>query len=119
MVVLTGEDGDEILRGRVPDLALKRARELRGGGVSVLVLEEGDDVCRNFRMVGRFGLLTYIDDHYQSPFEYVHYVLEKGRKVYEALLAPACKYLLVAPDEKWLDDRLQVVLDVEGEEVSN
>lgn len=118
MVVLTGDDRDKAFMGRVPELALQRARELRGQGVSVLVLEEGDDVCRDFRVVGRYGLLTYIDDHYQAPFEYVRYVLENGRKVYEALLAPSCKYLLVAPDEKWLDDQLQVVLDVEGEEVS-
>ena len=115
MVVLTGEEGDEALRGRVPDVALRRAAEHREKGVTVVVLERGDDVRRNFRMAGRYGLLTYLDDHYQQPFEYVRFVHERGRRVFEALLAPFGRFLLVAPDEDWVDERLLVVLDVEGE----
>ncbi|GFO57252.1 hypothetical protein GMSM_42590 [Geomonas sp. Red276] len=53
---------------------------------------------------------------YQAPFEYVRYVVEAGRRVFEALLAPSGRYLLVVPEEDWVDDRLLIVLDVEGEE---
>jgi hypothetical protein len=119
MVILTGEEGEDALRGRVPDIALRRAVELRGEGVSVVVVEVGDDVDRDFRRAGRYGLLTYLDDHYQQPFEYVRFVYEGGRRIFEALLAPDGRYLLVVPDEEWVDARLLVVLDVEGEETSS
>ncbi len=117
MIVLTGNENDEHLRARVPEHALRRARQLQAENVGVVVMEEGDDVRRDFRMVGRYGLLTYLDDHYQAPFEYVRYVVEGGRRVFEALLAPSGRYLLVVPEEDWVDDRLLVVLDVEGEEI--
>lgn len=117
MIVLTGNENDEPLRARVPEHALRRARQLQAENVGVLVMEEGDDVRRDFRMVGRYGLLTYLDDHYQAPFEYVRYVVEGGRRVFEALLAPSGRYVLVVPEEDWVDDRLLIVLDVEGEEI--
>lgn len=117
MISLCGREEEEALRGRVPEIALRHAKELRENGVTVLVLERGDDVRRDFRMVGRYGLLTYLDDHYQAPFEYVRHVVEGGRRVFVALLAPSRRYLLVVPEEHWVDDRLLVVLDVEGEEL--
>lgn len=117
MISLTGREEEEALRGRVPEVALRCAKELRENGVTVLVLERGDDVRRDFRMVGRYGLLTHLDDHYQAPFEYVRYVVEGRRRVFVALLAPSGSYLLVVPEEDWVDDRLLVVLDVEGEEL--
>lgn len=116
MISLSGWDKDEALRGRVPEIALRLAQGLRESGVTVLVLERGDDVRRDFRMVGRYGLLTYLDDHYQAPFEYVRFVVEGERRVFLALLAPSGRYMLVVPEEDWVDDRLLVVLDVEGEE---
>ena len=115
MVILTGEEGEEALRGRVPELALRRAGQMRGEGVSVVTVERGDDVRRDFPMGGRFGLLTHLDDEYEAPFVYVRFVHEGGRRVFEALLAPLGKFLLVVPDEAWVDARLLVVLDVEGE----
>lgn len=117
MISLCGSEEEEALRGLVPEIALRHAKELRENGVTVLVLERGDDVRRDFRMVGRYGLLTYLDDHYQAPFEYVRYVVEGGRRVFVALLAPSRRYLLVVPEEDWVDDRLLVVLDVEAEEL--
>ena len=116
MEILTGADGEDALRGRVPALAIRRAKELAGEGVTVVVLEETDDAVNDFGMVGRCGLVTYLDDHYQAPFGYVRYTLEEGRKVYEALLLPSGRYLLIVPDVDWVDYRLRVVLDVEGEE---
>lgn len=115
MIALTGAAEQEALAGLVPDLALRRAREVGRDGVTVLVLQRGDDVCRDFRMVGRYGLLTYLDDHYVAPFEWVRFEVEGGRKVYEALLSPSGRYILVAPDEDWVHDGLRVVLDVEAE----
>ena len=117
MISLTGKEEEEALKGRVPEIALLRSKELRENEVTVLVLERGDDVRRDFRMVGRYGLLTYLDDHYQAPFEYVRYVVEDRRRIFVALLAPTGRYLLVVPEEEWVDDRLLVVLDVEGEEL--
>ena len=119
MVILTGKEGEEALRGRVPEIAIRRAKEMRGEGVTVVAVEPGDDVRRDFRFAGRYGLLTYLDDCYQAPFEYVRFVHEGGRRVFEALLATSGKYLLVVPDEDWVDDRLRVVLDVEGEETAS
>jgi hypothetical protein len=116
MVILTGKEGEEALRGRVPEIALRRAVEMRGEGIFVVTVEHGDDLRRDFPMGGRYGLLTYLDDHYQAPFAYVRFVHEAGRRVFEALLAPSGKFLLVVPDEDWVDDRLLTVLDVEGEE---
>jgi len=116
MVVLTGKEEERTLRGRVPEVALRRAVEMRGEGIFVVAVEEGDDVGRDFPQAGRYGLLTYLDDHYQAPFLYVRFVHEGGRRVFEALLAPSGKFLLVVPEEDWVDDRLLVVLDVEGEE---
>lgn len=117
MISLSGGGEEEALKGRVPEVALRQAKELRGSGVTVLVLEREDDVRRDFQMVGRYGLLTYLDDHYQAPFEYVRHVVEGERRVFLALLAPSGRYLLVVPEEDWVDDRLLVVLDVEGEEL--
>lgn len=117
MISLTGKEEEEALKGRVPEIALRRAKEFRENGVTVLVLERGDDVLRNFRMVGRYGLLTYLDDHYQAPFGYVRYVVVGRTRIFVALLAPSGRYLLVVPEEDWVDDRLLVVLDVEGEEL--
>lgn len=119
MVTLTGEADEKSLGDRVPALAIRRARELRESKVVVLVLEEGDDVRRDFRVAGRYGLLTYLDDHYQAPFEYVRFEVEGGRKVYEALLAPSGRYLLVVPDGDWVHPGLRVVLEVEGEQSSD
>lgn len=115
MVTLTGNHEEELFRGRVPDVALRRAREMGCEGVVVLVLERGDDVQRDFTTAGRYGLLTYLDNHYQAPFQYVRYVVEGGRRVFEALLLPSGRHLLVVPDEEWVDTRLRVVLDVESE----
>ena len=75
MIVLVGDERDESLSARVPELALRRAKQLQAESVAVVVMEEGDDVRRDFRMAGRHGLLTYLDDHYQAPFEYVRYVV--------------------------------------------
>ncbi len=116
MIALAGGPGDAVYWDCVPALALRRAKELRGTGITVVVLERRDDVIKDFLVVGRYGLRTYLDDHYQAPFEYVRYVREGGRKVFEALLLPLGKHLLIVPDEEWVDEQLLVVLDVEGEE---
>lgn len=115
MIILTGTDSDKAHKGKVPEIALRRAEEMAGTGVYVVALEVLDDIGRDLPMAGRYGLLTYLDDHYQAPFEYVRYVEENGRRVFEALLAPEGKFLLVVPEEDWVDDRLLVVLDVEAE----
>lgn len=117
MIALAGGAGDAAYRDCVPALALRRARELRKAGVTVIVLERGDNVIKDFLVVGRYGLRTYLDDHYQAPFQYVRITRERGKRVFEALLLPLGKHLLIVPDEEWVDDQLLVVLDVEGEEV--
>lgn len=116
MVVLTGGELAEGVRERIPALALQRARELSGGGC-VLVLEEGDDVERDLPQAGRYGLLTHLDDPLQEPFAFVRFVREGARRVFEAQLAtdPGC--LVVVPEEPWVDERLLLVLSVEGVEV--
>jgi len=103
------------VRGKIPALALQRAREMAGAGC-VLVLEEGDDVERDVPQAGRYGLLTHLDDPWQEPFAFVRYVHEEGKRVFEALLATDSRLLVIVPEEQWVDDRLLLVLRVEGEE---
>ena len=114
MIVMTNYVG--ALAGRVPELALRRAAGFSGKGI-VLVLEEGDDVERDIPQAGPFGLMTHLDDAWQEPFSYVRYVTEGKRRVYEARLAYGeVPTIVVVPDETWVDDRLLLVLQVEGEE---
>lgn len=118
MVVLTGPEQSARVTGTVPELALRLARGLAGDGY-VLVLEEGDDVERDVPQAGRYGLLTHLDDCWQEPFERVLWVRENGRRVFVARLAASrVPTVVVAADADWLDERLRLVLDVEGEEGS-
>src|SRR6266567_8377293 len=117
MIVLTNCRQAESLRVSIPELAIRRMHELGG---SVLVLQEGDDIERSVPQAGRYGLLTHLDDEDQAPFEWVSYVFEGGKRVFEAQLNTRGKrqVVVIVPDEKWVDERLAVVLDVEGEEAS-
>lgn len=115
MVVLTGRTEAGALRGRVPEVALRRAERLPPGGV-VVVLEEGDDVERGVPQAGRHGLLTHLDDAWQEPFAWVRAVLENGIRVFVARLAYGKRPVeVVAPDAPWLDSRVRLVLDLEAE----
>jgi hypothetical protein len=115
MQVLTGQTARSF-RGRVPDLALRRAESLPEGGVVVFV-EQGDDVERNMPQAGRYGLLTHLDSHDQQPFASVRSVVEDGQRLFLAQLAYGKRPVtVVAPDLPWLDRRLRLVLDVEAEE---
>jgi hypothetical protein len=117
MIVLTSCRQAESLRGSIPELAIRRMHELGG---SVLVLQEGDDIARGIPQAGRYGLLTHLDDEWQAPFDWVRYLFEGGKKFFEAQLNTGGKrqVIVIVPDEKWVDERLAVVLDVEGEEAS-
>lgn len=115
MMVLTEKTRTEELRGRVPEVALRRAEGLSPGGL-VVVLEEGDDIERNVPQAGRHGLLTHLDDAWQEPFSFVGFVVEDGRRVFEARLAYGRQPVtVVVPDAPWLDDRLRLLLDLEAE----
>jgi len=114
MIVIANYEGS--LAGKVPELALRRAADFSGKGI-ILVLEEGDDVERDFPQAGRYGLLTHIDDAWQEPFSYVRYVTEGERRIYEARLAYSeVPTVVIIPDLPGVDDRLLLVLRVEGEE---
>jgi hypothetical protein len=116
VVVLTGTEEDARLVGKVPELALRLAKDLADGGC-VLVLEEGDNVERDVPQAGRYGLLTYLDDCWQEPFERVLWVRETGARFFVARLAASrVPTVVVVADAEWLDERLRLVLDVEGEE---
>ena len=114
MIVLAdGRDTDS--GARVPAVALRVARELPSGG-TVLVLEQGDDVERGVPQAGRFGLLTHLDDHWQEPFAWVRSVREDGGLFFVARLAYGRRpVVVVVPDAPWVDERLLLVLRVEGE----
>ena len=116
MIVLTSCKQAESLRGSIPELAIRRMHELGG---SVLVLQEGDDI-EKIPQAGRYGLLTHLDDEWQAPFDWVAIDHEDGKRVFVAQLNTRGKrqVVVIVPDEKWVDDRLAVVLDVEGEEAS-
>lgn len=101
---------------RVPEVALRVAKELPCGG-TVLVLEQGDDVERGVPQAGRFGLLTHLDDPWQEPFAWVRSVQENGSRLFVARLAYGRDPVaIVAADEAWLDKRLRLLLDVEAVE---
>lgn len=114
MVVLTGESPDEAVRDRVPELALRCAACLSPNGL-VVVLEEGDDIEKSVPQAGRHGLMTHMDDPWQEPFAFVHFVIEGGRRVFEARLAYGKHPVtIVVADAPWLDSRLRLVLDLEA-----
>lgn len=118
MIMLTEATQVEALRGRVPELALRCAERLSPGGM-VVVIEEGDDIEKNVPQAGRHGIMTNLDNPWQEPFAFVRFVVEDGRRVFEARLAYGKRPVtVVVPDAAWLDSRLRLVLDLEGEETS-
>lgn len=125
MIKLTDVQQARRLRGRVPDLAILRMEQLAAGGNVpgeenyVVVVEEGDDLERDFPVAGRFGLLSALDDLWgESQFESVRFVRENGVRVYAAVLRAddASTVTFVVPDAPWLDDRLSLLLRVDAPE---
>lgn len=90
-------------------------------GCRVLVLQEGDDPERDFPQAGRHGLLTHLDDCWQEPFAWVRVVTVMGCRLFVAGLARNYKtgnHAVVVPDAGWVDERLRLVLALEGVEAS-
>ena len=83
----------------------------------ILVLEEGDEL-RGVPVVGESCASARIDDDWQPPFEYVFFVRENGRRIFEAAvsLAGDAMLILIVPEEPWVDARLMMILDAEGQE---
>lgn len=127
MIRLTSAEQARGLAGRIPALAVRRMEQFEGeDGLydpelhgCIVVLEKGDDLSRDVPVPGG-GLLAQLGEEEPSPFEYVCFVRENGRRVFEATipLAGDAMLALIVPDEPWVDERLRLVLDAEGEEES-
>lgn len=79
------------------------------------VLEEGDDIGRVPRELGRYGLLEIIDNPWRS-YDSITAFCEGEARFYEMVitLAPGSLFTLIIPDAPWLDSRLRLVLEVEA-----
>jgi hypothetical protein len=53
-----------------------------------------------------------------SPFEYVFVTMERGQRIFEALVQRGgdAALVLIVPDEPWLDPALRAVLEAEAVE---
>lgn len=101
--------------GIIPQIAL--SRKLRKE--NVLVLESSDDVVFGMPHFGRYGLITFIDDHDREQFSSVRFIVENGQRFFAAVTtdrAQRTRYTIVAPDAPWLDHRLRLIFEVEAEE---
>lgn len=80
----------------------------------VAVLEEGDDIGRVPRELGRYGLLDVLDNPWRS-YDAVTLFAEGEARYYEMVitLQPGVLFTLIIPDAPWLDPRLRLVLEVE------
>lgn len=110
-------------KSRLPQRALQLLSELERQEPShydfrrhsrVALLEEGDDIGRVPRELGRDGLLEILDNPWRS-YDSVRTFSEGARRFYELVvtLSPGVSFYLFIPDENWVDDRLRLVLEVE------
>lgn len=100
--------------GVIPQLALTRKKRKE----NVLILESTDDVVWDLPQFGRYGLITYIDDHDREQFSSVRFAIENGQRIFAAVTtdqAQRTRYTIIAPDAPWLDHRLRLIFSVEGE----
>ena len=128
MVKLNSADQARSLAGTLPAVAVERMMQFEGddGGYDhedhgyILVLEKGDDLRRDFPMLGECGLLGHLAQEGFPSFEYVVSVRENGRRIFEATipLAGDAMLVLIVPEEPWVDSRLLRVLDAEGRETA-
>lgn len=81
----------------------------------VALLEEGDDIGRVPRELGRYGLLDVLDNPWRS-YDSITIFHEGDRRYFEMVITlqqPDTLFYLLIPDAPWLDPRLRLVLDVE------
>lgn len=80
----------------------------------VALLEEGDDIGRVPRELGRYGLMEVLDNPWRS-YDSITIFTEGDSRYYEMVItlqSDTLLYLLI-PDASWLDSRLRLILDVE------
>lgn len=82
----------------------------------IALLEEGDDINRVPRELGRYGLFEVLDNTDRS-YDAVTFFSEGETRYYEMVitLQPGVLFTLIIPDKSWLDSRLRLVLEVETE----
>lgn len=85
----------------------------------VAVLEEGDDIAKVPREVGRFGLLDVLDNPWRS-YDSISIFNEGDTRYFEMVITIQSDIILtiIIPDEPWLDARLRLVLEVETDTTS-
>lgn len=106
-----------MLLDTLPQTILEKVPEAAGG--RALVLQEGDDPERDFPQAGRYGLMSHLDDCWQEPFAWVRVITIRGSRMFVARLARNYRkgtHAVVVPDAPWVDSRLRLVLEMEGEE---
>lgn len=128
MVKLTSVAQARQLSGVVPALAVERMVQFEGDDGCydpeehgyIMVLEEGDLIERDFPILGEDGLDAILEGEWLSPFEHVSYVREKDRRIFEATipLGGDAMLVLIVPEAPWVDRRLLLVLDAEGQETA-
>lgn len=82
----------------------------------VAILEEGDDIGRVPRELGRYGLLGILDNPWRC-YDSIGTFTEGETRWFEMTITLTAGVLLIVliPDSAWLDPRLRLVLEVETE----
>lgn len=85
----------------------------------VAVLEQGDDIGKVPRELGRYGLLEVIDNSWRS-YDSITTFNEEETRYFEMVITiqPDILLTIIIPDAPWLDPRLRLVLEVETDTTS-
>ena len=119
MTKLTSTDQADQLKGKIPELAILRMRQLEGAdGLYdpsahgfITVVTEQEDVINDFLELGEKGLLSGTSDW--PLFDFVERFPEGSSHVFEAVMHTndEAVRVFIVPDAAWLDIRLRTILE--------
>jgi len=119
MTKLTSADQAEQLKGKIPELAILRMKQLQGSDNRydpdhhgyIIVLSEDEDIVTDFPELGAQGLLSGTEEW--PVFDYVEKFNDGTGDIFEAVthLDNERVIAFIISDTEWLDSRLRKVLE--------
>ena len=119
MTKLTSTDQAEQLKGKIPELAILRMKQLEGTDGKydpsahgfIVVLSEDENIVTDFPELGDQGLLSGTEDW--PVFDYVEKFNDGTGDIFEAVshLNNEQVIAFIITDAEWLDSRLRKVLE--------
>jgi len=121
MIRLTSAAQAQRLASMLPAVAAERMAAFEGTDGrynpedhgEIRVAEQGDSLSQLLDEEAQAAVLEG-----WSPFEYVFVTVERGRRIFEAVvpLGGDAVLVLIVPDEPWLDPALRAILETEAVE---